>query len=505
VSTLIKEATVVAIDEAHGAKPFQADILIDDGLIAAVGPNLDPGGAEVVEGRSRLVMPGLVNAHFHSSRNFLRGRYPGRPLEALMLYAYPFDPAFAMSPDLVYLRTLLVAIESLKNGVTCLLDDVIELPTQDLDQLDAVFRAYEDAGIRANCSGHVINKLFSDTLPYAREIFPDELVNTFRGAPPPTTDEFLDFSEEAVKRFHGRAGRLRYVVAPSGPQRCTDDLLLAAADFADKHDTAYHIHVLETKVQFITGRELYGKTLVQHLHDTGTLRERVTMAHAIWITDEDIELMADSGCSVAHNPICNLRIGAGIAPLRKLLDTGINVALGTDEIDCNDSARIFDVMHVAGLIHNVALTDYDEWPNAAEIIRAATLGGARSLMLQDEIGSIEPGKKADLVVLDLESAPFRPLNDPLVHLVYAENGSSVEHVLVGGEFVVRDRRLTRVDEDVLFAELTERLSDFRSRQDRWEETARQFEPYVKELYMRCMSEEVGIDRLATRAGVAAGR
>ena len=206
-----------------------------------------------------------------------------------------------------------------------------------------------------------------------------------------------------MQRFHGRAGRLRYVVAPSGPQRCTDDLLLAAAEFADEHDTAYHIHVLETKVQLITGRELYGKTLVQHLHDTGTLRERVTMAHGIWITDDDIELMADAGCSVAHNPICNLRIGAGVAPLRKLLDKGINIALGTDEIDCNDSSRIFDVMHVAGLIHNVALVDYDEWPTAAEIVRAGTLGGARSVMLQDHIGSIEPGKKADLIVLDLDS------------------------------------------------------------------------------------------------------
>lgn len=496
MSTLIHDATVVAVDETHGTTPFRADVLIDGDAITAVGPDLDARGAEVIDGSRRIVMPGLVNAHFHSSRNFLRGRWPGRPLEALMLYAYPFDPAFAMSPDLVHLRTLLVAVESLRSGVTCLLDDVIELPTQELDQLEAVFRAYDDVGIRANCSGHVINKLFTETLPYASEIFPDELVETFRGAPPPTTEEFLAFSEEAVQRFHGRAGRLRYVVAPSGPQRCTDDLLLAAAEFADEHDTAYHIHVLETKVQLITGRELYGKTLVQHLHDTGTLRERVTMAHAIWITDDDIELMADAGCSVAHNPICNLRIGAGVAPLRKLFDKGINIALGTDEIDCNDSSRIFDVMHVAGLVHNVALVDYDEWPTAAEIVRAATLGGARSVMLQDQIGSIEPGKKADLIVLDLDSPSFRPLNDPLVHLVYAENGSSVEHVIVNGEFVVRDRRLTRVDEDALFEELGERLDDFRERQDRWEETARRFEPYVKELYMRCMAEDVGLDRLA---------
>jgi 5-methylthioadenosine/S-adenosylhomocysteine deaminase len=496
MSILIKDATVIAMDAKDGGEPRHADILVEGDRIAAIGPDLPAAGAEVLDASRRLAIPGLVNSHFHSNQNFLRGRYPGRPLESLMLYAYPFDPALATSPELVYLRTLVVAIEALRNGVTCLLDDCIELPSQDHEQLAAVFRAYEDAGIRANCSGHVINKQFLDTLPYAREFLPDELAQVFRGAPPPTTEHYLEFATEAVRRFHGRAGRLRYVIAPSGPQRCTDDLLTAAGEFADRHDTAYHMHVLETKVQMVTGRELYGKSLVTHLRDIGALSRRLTMAHAIWITDDDIGLIAAANCSVAHNPVCNLRIGAGIAPLRKLLDAGVNVALGTDEIDCNDSGRIFDVMKVAGLIHTISEPDYDLWPNAAEILRAATIGGARSVCLETQIGSLESGKKADITLLNLDAWPFVPLNDPKVNLVYAENGSSVTDVLVNGEIVVRDGTLTHLDEAQIMAEVRARLPEILAQRERWEAIARRHEPHMKALYMHCMAQDTGLNRLA---------
>jgi 5-methylthioadenosine/S-adenosylhomocysteine deaminase len=496
MGTLLKNATVLTLDDEHGTEPWQADVLVEGDRIAAIGPGLQAPETEVIDASRRLAIPGLVNSHFHSNQNFLRGRYPGRPLESLMLYAYPFDPAIAPSPELVYLRTLVVAIEALRSGVTCLLDDCIELPKQDLEQLGAMFRAYEDAGIRANCSGHVINKQFLDTLPYARDFLPDELFDVFRAAPPPTTEWYLEFAAEAVRRFHGRAGRLRYVIAPSGPQRCTDDLLAAAAEFADRHDTAYHMHVLETKVQMVNGNELYGKSLVAHLHDVGALSRRLTMAHAIWITDDDIELMSAAGCSVAHNPVCNLRIGAGIAPLRKLLSAGINVALGTDEIDCNDSGRIFDVMKTTGLVHTISEVDYDRWPNASEILRAATLGGARSVCLEDEVGSLEVGKKADIVLLNLDAWPFVPLNDPPVNLVYAENGSSVTDVLVNGELVLRGGKLTRVDEAQVMADVRARLPEILAPRERWEAIARAHEPHMKALYSHCMAQDTGLNRRA---------
>jgi len=493
---LIKNATTIAVDAEHGAKPFTADIRVRGDRIVEIGSNLDADGVELIDGSRRLAIPGLVNAHFHSNQNFLRGRYPGRPLESLMLFAYPFDPTLAPSPELVYLRTLVVALESLRSGVTCLLDDCIELPGQEMAQIEALFRGYEDAGIRASCSGHMINKQFLDTLPYAREFLPSDLAELLHGAPRPTTEQYLEFAGEAVRRFHDRAGRLRYVIAPSGPQRCTDDLLAGAAEFADTHGTAYHMHVLETKTQMITGRELYGKSLVAHLHEIGALSRRLTMAHAIWITDDDIELMAGAGCSVAHNPVCNLRIGSGIAPLRKLLDASVNVGLGTDEIDCNDSGRIFDVMHLAGLVHTLTEPDYDLWPTAAEILHAATMGGARTVCLEDEIGSLEVGKRADIVLLDLDAWPFVPLNDPSVHLVYAENGSSVTDVLVNGEVLVRDGELTRLDEAEIMAEVRGRMPEFLAERDRWEAIARKHEPHMKALYMHCMAQDTGLNRLA---------
>lgn len=496
---LIQNATLIAMDEAHGTTPFAADIRVTDDRITEIGPGLEPVGAtEVIDARRRLAIPGLVNSHFHSNQNFLRGRYPSRPLELMMLYAYPLDPSLGASPELVRLRTLAVAIEALKSGVTCVLDDCIDLPGQDMAQLSARFGAYEESGIRANCSGHVINRPFADTLPYADRFLPDELAELWSAAPPPSTESFMEYAEEAIDRFHDR-GRLRFVIAPSGPQRCTEDLLGAAAEFALRHDAAFHTHVLETKVQLVTGRELYGKSLVEYLRDCGALNDHVTMAHAIWISDEDIELMLAAGVSVAHNPVCNLRIGSGIAPLRKLLTAGVNVGLGTDEIDCNDSGRLFDVMKAGGLIHNIADCDYDLWPTAAELLRAATAGGARSVCLQDEIGSLEVGKKADIVLLDLDAAPFVPLNDPCVHLVYAENGSSVREVLVDGEVVVRDGALTRIDEAALRAEITARAPEYLARRDQWEAIAAEFEPHMKALYLHCMEQELGLDRLAATA------
>ena len=439
-------------------------------------------------------MPGLVIAHIHTAQNFFRGRYESLPLELLMLFAYPMIGAFPLPPRLIYLRTMLVGMESLKTGVTCLLDDVLELPGQSLDQLGAVFKAYEDLGIRANCSSHIINKYFSDTIPYAREVLPPELLKQFEEVPPPSTQSYLEFCEEAIARYHNRAGRLRYVIAPSGPQRCTDDLLAATAELSKTQDTTYHIHILETKTQAVTGREFYGKTLIRHMHDIGALNERTTIAHAIWVTDEDIELIADANCSVAHNPICNLRIGAGIAPLRKLLDAGVNIALGTDGISSNDTSRVFDVMHVAALLHNVTSPDYTEWPTASEIVRAGTIGGARSVFLHEETGSLKAGKKADLAVLNLKSLNFMPLNDVAKHLVFCENDGSVETVIVNGTVVVQDGKLTQADEEALLEEVLGHMPEFMEQHAKVEELNRTFEPYFAEIHRRCVSQQVGINR-----------
>lgn len=493
--TLLRGGTVITLDAITGTEAIRSDLLIEDDVIAEVAVDIDAPDAQVIEAKGRLILPGMTNAHFHSSQNLLKGRYPGRPLDLLMLFAFPFDGQFRPGPELIYWRTLLTAMESLKRGVTTVLDDVAELPTQTLDQLDATFRAYDDVGMRACCSGHIINKPYLETLPFAREVLPQEVFDLYGNQPePPTTEQYLEFSEEAVRRWHGRSGRLSYVVSPSGPARCTDDLLLGAAEFAERWDTPYHIHVLETKIQLIQGQQLYGRSLPQHLADIGALRARTTLAHAVWVDDEDIALLAEAGSSVAHNPICNLRIGSGLAPLRELLDAGVNVALGTDALSCNDSASLFPVMHTTGLVHNLSHVDYERWPNPAEIVNAAVSGGARSVCLENDIGSLEVGKQADLVVLDLSNDPFFPLNDPLVHFVYAEDGSSIERVMVAGQTVVLDGRVTTVDEAGVKAQISEVAREYFDDIVRWEAEAQRFEPHFRQLYERCMDAPTELDR-----------
>jgi 5-methylthioadenosine/S-adenosylhomocysteine deaminase len=496
--TLIKGATIVAMSAEHGATPFSGDIVVDGNRIAEIGPALTPlEVGRVIDGRDRLVMPGLINGHLHSSEALFKGRYDNLPLELWMLYSYPILGGTPPGHRLIYLRSMLCAIESLKNGVTTVIDDVSEVGGQTLEQLGAVFAAYDDAGIRANVSGHVIDRPFIDTIPFARELLPHELQERVMASPPPSVAQYESFSKEAFARFHNRAGRLRFMVAPSAPQRCTEALMYAADAMARAHGSAFHTHILETKVQAVTGPTFHGKTLIRYMRDLGLLHRGTTIAHSIWVTDDDIALMGESGCSIVHNAISNQKLGAGIAPLRSLLDAGVTVALGSDGICSNDTPRMFDVMHAAGLLHSVSTPDYATWITAEEVLTAATIGGAKSALLEREIGSLEAGKRADLLILDMASANFSPLNDVANHLVYCENGSSLETVMVNGEIVVDHGKLTRVDERALLAELREAWRDYRPGHVAIEDANRAFEPFFAEIYRRCAEADVGINRLGS--------
>lgn len=495
--TLIRGATVVAMDDTHGAEPFAADVLIEEGRIGAVAPGLQPGPVdEIVEGHERLVMPGLVNAHLHSWEALFRGRYDNLPLELWMLLSYPIIGLEPLPAEIVRLRTLLVGIESLRNGVTCVQDDVIESPAQSLEALGAVFAGYREVGIRACCSGNMVDRVFTDTIPYANELLPGELLERVRAAPVASADEHLAFAREALARFDEPDGRLRYVIAPSGPQRCSDELLGASAQLAREHERPLHIHVLETKVQAVTGREFYGRTLVEHLDDLGVLCEQATLAHGIWLTESDIERLAISGTSVAHNAISNQKLGAGIAPLRALWDAGVNVALGSDGLCSNDSARMFDVMKAAALLQKVTTPDFTTWPDAGEILWAATRAGARSVRMEGEIGAVSPGHRADLVLLDLRTVNFTPANDLRNHLVYCENGASIERVFVDGRTVVLDGRCADVDEQAILAEIRSLAPRLLARHERAEALSRAFAPHFTAIHHRCCAQPIAINRYA---------
>ncbi|MFS8049912.1 amidohydrolase family protein [Rhizobium sp. BR 314] len=492
---LIRNAMILAVDAAHGTQPFAGDILVGDGLIAAIGPNLiPPDGARIIDGRDRLVMPGLINAHTHSSETFFRGRYEGMPLEIWLLYAYPLLMNDPIGKRLLYLRSLLLAMESLRNGVTTLCDDFFDPPAHDLDRLGTVFRAYEDAGIRANVSSAAMNIHTLDALPFAREVMPAELQNLLDFGPPMTADAYVDFCKSAFDSLHGRAGRVNFMIAPSAPQRCTPDLMMACMELAVAKRVPFHTHVLETRTQAITGHELHGKSLIAYMKDLGLLRRNTTIAHSVWVSDDDMSLMGDAGVSVAHNAISNQKLGAGIAPVRRLLDLGVTLGLGTDGVSSNDTARIFDVMRVAGLIHSVSGPDYEKWVTADEVLRMATIDGAKTAMLEHVTGSLEVGKSADLVILNLRSYPFMPFNDAAKHLVYSENGSSIEKVMVAGRIVMEEGRLTTVDEAAVFAELAELVPAWLQEHAELERRNSVFVPVMAEIHRRASLAELPLYR-----------
>lgn len=494
MTILIRNASILAMDKANGTTPFTADLLIKGDSIAAIGPGLPvPPDARIIDGRGKLLMPGLINAHLHSSETFFKGRYQHMPLEVWMLYAYPILMKGPISPRLLYLRSLLVAMESLKAGATTIVDDFFDPPGFDLDRLQLVFDAYDDAGIRANVSHCVIDRHVLDTMPYLRDLIPSDLQAEVEG-PSITPDAYIGYCRDVFASQHGRAGRLGFMVSASAPQRCSVEMMQVCTALAIEKSVPYHTHILETKTQAVTGPEFYGKSLIRYMHDLGLLTANTTIAHSIWVSDEDMALMGAADCSIAHNAISNLKLGSGIAPLRRLLDAGVNVGLGTDGLCSNDTARIFDVMRFAALLHGIATPDTERWVSASEVLVSATIAGARTAMLDKVTGSLEPGKRADIIMLNIGGYDYMPMNALDHHLVYCENGAGIRMVIVNGTVTVEDGRLLTVSEDDIFAELRELLPAYMKEHSELERLNARFEPYMREMYRRATLQDIGMNR-----------
>ncbi|MEW1981046.1 amidohydrolase [Citricoccus sp. NPDC079358] len=501
MSLFIRSAHVITMAEGTSSSPQVLDLRIEGQDIVAIGSDLQPEPRdEILDGRDRLVTPGFVNAHTHSWETVYKGRYDNMPLELWMLYTYPLLGAPPRSPDFVRVRSQLFALESLKSGVTTIVDDVLETPSQDFGQLEAVVDAYERIGIRANVSGHVINVPFVDTVPFAADHLPAEVLHAVRNESLLSAGEYLDYSEQAIRRYHGRGeGRLHYMLAPSAPQRCTPDLLSGAVALAGRHGIECHIHMLETKTQAITGQEFYGMTLPQYLESIQALSRNTTFAHGIWVTDQDIEILANHSASVSHNPISNLKLGSGILPWRKYRDAGVNLGLGTDGCSSSDTPRLLEVIKMASLLHKIGDSDPAAWPSVDETLRAGTLDGAKSAMLDRTVGSLEVGKRADLLVWDLNTLNFTPRQKLDHQLVYSENGSSLEYVMVDGRIVVDHGALTTLDEQEIVDEFNGYLPEIQAWQDRTDELNAVFHPAFSAMYETCRQAPLDINRWAGTA------
>jgi 5-methylthioadenosine/S-adenosylhomocysteine deaminase len=502
MAMLIRNARVLTFDEARH-EYSRADVLTDGRKIVAVGPDLrisefidvKPGSVEVIDGSGKLVMPGLINAHLHSPANFLKGALEDYPLEIFMLYEVPPMGDTPLTSRLYYLRAMLGAMEMLKLGVTSVHDDAFFNPTPLSESIDSIMSAYREVGIRARVAIDQPNLVEYEKFPFLADILPEKIKRAMRDAPIQNGDELIALYRDFMSRWHGTEdGRLLCSVSCSAPQRVTESYLQDLTQLSAEHDLPFNIHILETRLQRVLGQEKYGKSIVRYVHDLGCLDSRKLVIHAIWIDDADIALMAQAQCSIAHNPICNLKIGSGVMRFRALRDAGIHIAIGTDEAPVDDSTNIWQAAKTLGLVQKVTTPDWTRWPKAAEILDCVIVGGARSMRLETRIGQIAAGFEADLILLDLDTIAFTPLNDLRRQLVFCENGSSVVMTMVAGRIVMRDGKLLTVDEATLKAEIRDVMKDYKSTFERIEAHAQTLLPYYREMYERAVAQDVGMNR-----------
>lgn len=498
MSILIRNARILTLDD-NFSEYDRADILVRGSKIESIGPDLpvpeNESDLRIINASGKLAMPGLINAHVHTPGNFARGTLDNLPLEIFMLYEVP--PLSDNPPDYRtnYVRTMLGTMEMLKLGITSVQDDAFYVPVPSPEAIDGLMQSYTDSGIRCVATLDQPNVVEYEKYPYLYDLLPDSVRQEMEHAPIMQTDELLGLYKYLIDKWHNTSGgRVRAGASISTPHRVKVDYFAALSDMSKKYDIPFNMHILETKLQRVFGEIKYGKSLVRYANDLGFLDERVIVIHAIWVDDFDVELLATTGCSVAHNPVCNLRLGSGVMTFRRFKNAGINICLGSDEACTDDTHNMWIVAKVAGLIHSITDPEYRNWPKAKEVLWCLTRGGARAMRMEGQVGVLAPGYEADLILVDLNTLNFTPLNDLYRQLVYCETGSSVVMTMVAGKIVYQDGKLLFVDEEAIKMEAREIMKTYHKEMEKTWEAALRLEPYYREMYLRASRQDVGMSR-----------
>jgi len=420
----IESAMVLTMADGHGR--------IDNGVVQWDGSELvyvGPAGSapvgecdRVIDGTGCLVLPGLVNAHTHLAMTLFRGFGDDMPLKPWLEQRIWPTEAKLVADD-VYWGTRLGVLELLRGGVTCFNDMYHFYP--------AATRAAVDGGIRVCPSGVLLG--FSND-PYSM------------------LAEAVDFTRQVRS---GGNGRVHPMLGPHAPYTCPDELLERVLQAAVELDVPIHIHVSETHQEVLDSLEAKGATPVQHLDRIGLLDHRVVAAHCVQLDDADIETLAEKRVGVAHCPGSNLKLGNGFARVPELLARGAVVGLGTDGAASNNNLDVLQEAFLAAVVHK-GNTGEPTAVKADEALRMATIGGATTLALEDTIGSLEPGKRADIAMVDLRGPHLRPLHDVESALVYAANAGDVKMTVVDGEVAMLDGRFPGQDVDEIYRECEQR-------------------------------------------------
>lgn len=479
--------------------PALADILIEGDRIARIEPGLAGSAvaakAQVIDACDKLVVPGFVDAHYHSHDVLLKGSFETMPLDTWMISALlPSYPK--RSTEEVRARTLMGAAELIHGGVTTVQDMLTIFPFSE-EHLDTVMQAYADIGIRVVFAMQVGDRTGLEAVPYWKQTVPERyhsylasFVAPFEGTTP------LEVVTAQYNRLHDYHPRIKWGLAPSIPQLCSTELLEGLGQLAADKGLKIFTHNCDGKSFTLADRSRYKEfdgSSVKYLHALGLLGPQTSLVHSIWVRPDEIELMAETGVHVNLIPAGNLKTKSGIAPFRAYLDAGVSIGLGTDNSSNGDAQNMFHVMKFFTGLAAVCNPDPGP-PTAQDTLRLATLGGADCVGLAGEVGDLQPGMKADLSILDLSNPNFVPLNSATRQLVFTESGQSVETVVIDGRVVMRDRKLQTIDEGELRDAVEVVMPGLLKDRDTVAGRIQEIYPYLLDAWRKVQAHDLGMQR-----------
>ena len=420
---LIKNVTLVPMD---GKKEVlkNTNIYIEENKITHIGElNEDIEVTRTIDGKNKVAMPGLINAHTHVGMSLLRNYADDLPLhEWLTEKIWPVEAN--LTDEDIYWGSLLSMVEMIQSGTTAFCDMYFFM--------DEVGKGIEEAGVRGILTRGIIEE-------------------------PGSEEEKLKDTKRLYDNWNGKAnGRIKVMVAPHAPYTCSPSYLEKIIDLAKELNTGIHIHLSETKKEVEDSFEQFGKSPIKHVYDLGLFELPTVAAHCVHVDDEDIEILRNMNVSPVNNPSSNLKLASGFAPVDKMLKKGISVALGTDGSSSNNNLNMFEEIHLAAIVNKAVNMDATSVP-AIDALKMATINGAKALLWDNEIGSIEIGKKADLILIDMDKPHIHPLHNIISALAYSVQGSDVDTMIVDGKIIMENREIKTLDtEKIMF--FAERIS-----------------------------------------------
>jgi 5-methylthioadenosine/S-adenosylhomocysteine deaminase len=425
---LIRNGTILTMDPENTV--FEKGIIgIHGNTISYVGTNEDKGfqAKQIIDAKGGLVLPGLINGHTHAAMSLFRGLADDLPLmEWLNNYIFPAEKR--LDSDFVFTGTLLACAEMILSGTTTFCDMYLFE--------EEVARASKQAGMRSLVG---------------------EVLYDFESPNYGPVEKGLKYAEDLIQAWEGDP-LVSIAVEPHTLFTCSPELLSASHELATKYGVPLIIHVAETRNEVDDIKKRYGKRPIEHLDSLGILGPHLIAVHCVHLQEDEIQLLAEHQVKVIHNPESNMKLASGIAPIPDMLAKQVTVGLGTDGCASNNNLDLFAEMDTAAKLHKLNTMDTTVM-DALTVLRMATVEGARALGLGDIVGSIELGKKADIIIVDTNKPHLTPLYNPVSHLVYAARGNDVSHSIINGRLVMEERRLLTLDFSEIMKKVREKSAD----------------------------------------------